>query len=190
MTASLRHHRRRAAAALLAGCLCALAPAADAQETPGTPAEGAARPAPCSRPEHRAFDFWIGEWDVTTPDGRRAGENRIEVTSGGCVLQESWSGAGGMTGTSLNGYDPGDGRWHQTWMDSNGLRLELSGGPSGEAMVLEGERPSTQRPGARVLHRIRWEPRSDGSVRQLWEISEDEGATWGVAFDGRYTRKR
>jgi hypothetical protein len=75
-------------------------------------------------------------------------------------------------------------------MDSNGLRLELSGGPSGEAMVREGERPSADGPGARILHRIRWEPRSDGSVRQLWEISEDEGATWGVAFDGRYTRKR
>jgi hypothetical protein len=57
-------------------------------------------------------------------------------------------------------------------------------------MVLEGERPSADGPGARILHRIRWEPRSDGSVRQLWEISEDEGATWGVAFDGRYTRKR
>jgi hypothetical protein len=131
----------------------------------------------------------VGEWEVATPDGRRAGTNLIESTFGGCVLRESWRGAGGMTGTSLNGYDAGDGRWHQTWMDSNGLRLELSGGMSGGKMVLQGERPSTERPDTPILHRISWEPRLDGSVHQLWEISNDGGASWNVAFDGRYTRQ-
>lgn len=175
-----------------------IAPAAVAQgseaeaapESPGSAAAGnAGAREPCSGSEHRAFDFWVGEWEVATPDGKRAGANRIERMFGGCVLQESWRGAGGMTGTSLNGYDPGDGRWHQTWMDSNGVRLELSGGMSGGKMVLQGERPSTERPGTRILHRISWEPRPDGSVRQLWEISEDGGTSWNVAFDGRYTRQ-
>ena len=33
------------------------------------------RPAPCTAPEHRQFDFWIGEWPVKTPDGKVAGAN-------------------------------------------------------------------------------------------------------------------
>jgi len=27
-------------------------------------------------------------------------------------------------------------------------------------------------------------------VRQLWELSNDAGATWTVLFDGRYVRAR
>jgi len=27
--------------------------------------------APAARPQHHQFDFWIGEWDVRTPDGKR-----------------------------------------------------------------------------------------------------------------------
>ena len=29
---------------------------------------------------------------------------------------------------------------------------------------------------------------ADRTVRQLWEKSVDDGATWTVAFDGLYTR--
>ncbi len=28
--------------------------------------------AACDTPEHRAFDFWLGEWQVKTPDGKIA----------------------------------------------------------------------------------------------------------------------
>jgi hypothetical protein len=38
------------------------------------PAAGqTARPAACTAPEHHRFDFWIGEWDVTLPNGKAAG---------------------------------------------------------------------------------------------------------------------
>jgi len=38
------------------------------------PAAGqTARPAACTAPEHHQFDFWIGEWDVTLPNGKAAG---------------------------------------------------------------------------------------------------------------------
>lgn len=39
---------------------------------------------PCATPAHRAFDFWIGTWDVARPDGTLAGRNRIEAVLGGC----------------------------------------------------------------------------------------------------------
>ncbi|WP_245917623.1 hypothetical protein [Aureitalea marina] len=41
---------------------------------------------PCCTPEHRAFDFWIGEWEVTNPDGSEAGVNTITRIEDGCVL--------------------------------------------------------------------------------------------------------
>ena len=41
---------------------------------------------PCTAAENRQFDFWIGDWDVTTPNGKAAGTNRINPILGGCVL--------------------------------------------------------------------------------------------------------
>lgn len=156
-----------------------------AQSTSGA----AARPAPCSQPEHRQFDFWIGEWDVTAPNGRRAGTNRIRAIGGGCALQEEWRGASGGTGTSLNIFDAATGRWHQTWVGNDGLLLQLDGGMKGESMELAGATAGAN--GARTLHRIRWTPLGGqpARVRQLWESSTDGGRTWLVAFDGTYTRK-
>jgi hypothetical protein len=43
--------------------------------------------APCDAPAHREFDFWLGEWEVRTPDGKLAGTNRIEREHDGCVLR-------------------------------------------------------------------------------------------------------
>jgi hypothetical protein len=32
-------------------------------------------------------------------------------------------------------------------------------------------------------------PGSDGSIRQVWKQSTDDGKTWKVEFDGIYKRK-
>ena len=147
----------------------------------------AVAPKACAAPEHRQFDFWIGEWEVTTPDGARAGRNRIEAMLDGCALRESWTGARGSSGTSYNAYDRQRGRWHQTWVDNGGLVLRLDGAFTDGKMVLSGETRDSS--GARVLNRITWQETAPGAVRQLWETSSDGGGTWSVAFDGRY-RKR
>ncbi|HVG04108.1 MAG TPA: hypothetical protein VM937_04120, partial [Burkholderiaceae bacterium] len=59
---------------------------------------------PCALPQHRQFDFWVGEWDVTQ-NGKIAGRNSIRSILNGCALREDWSGTGGFTGSSLNFYD-------------------------------------------------------------------------------------
>ena len=46
---------------------------------------------PCSTPEARQFDFWLGEWDVSWGDGQHS-TNRVEATLGGCVIQENFDG--------------------------------------------------------------------------------------------------
>ena len=184
----VRSRARRAArclqrhAALLAlfaaGAACAQAPA------PAPP------PKACAAPVHRQFDFWIGRWDVFLPNGSKAGENVIESIAGGCALQESWTGRGGVTGRSLNIHDVRDGRWHQTWVDSSGERLELSGTYRDGRMVLASAVGEVGKPGDRSVQRITWSTNPDGSVRQLWESSDDGGATYRVAFDGKYVRRK
>lgn len=164
---------------------------ASAQNVPDTTA--ATPPAakrPCTAPEFHQFDFWIGTWEVRTPDGKVAGTNRIEPILDGCVLQETWRGARGLQGSSLNMYVPSAKRWHQTWMDQQGTLLLLDGTFRDGAMVMTGEAPSSTKPGTMAQQRITWTPASDGTVRQLWEASDDTGKTWTTVFDGRYTRIR
>lgn len=142
----------------------------------------------CQAVEHRQFDFWVGRWDVFVPSGKKAGENRIELIADGCALLEQWTGTGGVTGKSLNIYDASDRRWHQTWVDSSGTLLMLTGGFVDRSMVMSMSGPSVTDPKATVQQRITWTPAADGTVRQLWESSSDEGRTWTVLFDGRYVR--
>ena len=149
-------------------------------------AQQAARPPACTSTEHHQFDFWIGEWDVTLPNGKHAGTNRIEPILSGCVLRETWSGAGGMHGTSYNIYDAAGRRWHQTWVDDGGNLLELNGTFAAGKMVLTGQQKDSA---GTMLQRITWTPSGDGQVRQLWETSTDDGKTWSVVFDGRYRKK-
>ena len=133
----------------------------------------------CSAPEHRAFDFWLGSWRVTSGD-QLAGHNTISRSLDGCVLREEWRGAKGTTGSSLNVYNRSRKTWQQFWVDNQGGVLELSGNlDDSGAMVMQGESG-----GAR--QRITWRRHEDGSVQQLWEQSADAGKTWNTVFDGRY----
>jgi hypothetical protein len=56
-------------------------------------------------------------------------------------------------------------------------------------MVLEGrqDRPDPKT-GIVQRERITWTPNSDGSVRQHWESSTDNGKSWQTGFDGLYRR--
>lgn len=141
----------------------------------------------CEAGPFRGFDFWIGEWDVFLPDGRRAGSNRIEATQGGCLLVEHWSGATGFTGTSFNHYHPGKGLWVQLWVSADGTVIEIEGGLEGGAMRLAGT--LTGPAGAAQPFRGSWTPNADGTVRQHFEISADGGRSWTTWFDGRYVRR-
>ena len=150
------------------------------------PAQKATPTPPCSTPEHRQFDFWIGEWDVVTPSGKPAGRNSITREFGGCVLQERWQGAGGNEGGSFNIYSATSRTWHQTWVDSSGLLLTLTGSFKDNAMTMTGVGGG---PKGTSLNRITWTALPDDQVRQKWETSADDGKTWTVVFEGLYRRR-
>jgi len=137
---------------------------------------------PCASAQHRQFDFWIGEWDVTQ-NGKIAGRNSIRSILNGCALSEDWSGTGGFSGNSLNFYDEDAKRWRQTWIDSQGQSLLLQGGLTDGSMVLQ----TVDDPPDGPHHRITWTLLDDKSVRQFWQTQEMAGGEWKTAFDGRYT---
>lgn len=146
---------------------------------------GQTGPCPCCAEAYRAFDFWVGDWNVYTPDGKLAGTNSIAVSQDSCVLVENWKSAGGkFTGTSYNYYDQQSDTWHQVWVDNQGGSLRLAGKAGDGKMTLESQfEPSSSGPDA--MNRITWTKNPDGSVRQLWEsISRADSVS--VLFDGLY----
>lgn len=161
---------------------CALAAASP---TPTPPPPGTPPPPACVAPEFRQFDFWLGRWKVTNPQGVQVGTSEITRVSEGCAVREQWTSARGASGTSLNYYDAADARWHQHWVGGDGTILHLRGGLQDGAMILTGE--STGRQGA-VSNRITWTPLADGKVKQEWAVSRDAGKTWQINFVGLYEK--
>ncbi|NNJ89766.1 MAG: hypothetical protein HKP53_10210 [Eudoraea sp.] len=142
----------------------------------------------CCTEAHSEFDFWIGNWDVTLPNGAKAGENTITKEQGGCVIKESWTSANGnFTGTSYNFYDTNTKQWEQLWLDVAGTILKLKGERIDNQMILRSD-PAVQEDGTIRVQQISYTLNEDGSIRQLWEVLQDEVAV-SVLFDGMYKKK-
>lgn len=139
----------------------------------------------CQSPDHRQFDFWQGEWQVEA-QGKIAGTNTITVELNSCVLHEHYVTPSGYEGNSYNIFDQQTRLWHQTWVDNSGLLLQLKGQWNGQSMILSGKGKNAT--GDDVTHMITWTPAKDGTVRQHWQISTDDGNQWNTAFDGTYHR--
>lgn len=143
-----------------------------------TPAPAPALPK-CDAPEHRQFDFWVGQWEAFNPQGQLAGKSVIEPVYDGCGVRENWKSAR-VSGGSLNMWDRTDNVWKQNWIDSTGARLDFTGGWNGTAMVLTGKDADG------VLHRMTFTPNTDGTVRQHGEASKDAGVAWETEYDFVY----
>ena len=141
----------------------------------------------CCSEDYKAFDFWLGEWTVTGPDGSLAGTNMIRKIQDNCVLMENWtSSTQGYTGTSYNFYNAQTKKWEQLWIDNQGQSLHMTGARSGNKMILK-TNWLEDGSGQRIYHQISWTLNADGSVRQLWETFNESGET-AIAFDGLYKR--
>ena len=134
------------------------------------------------------FDFWLGEWDVRDASGNFAGTNSVEKVERGCLITESWSGASGSTGFSVNYLDLSDGKWVQIWNSAGGTQINYRGGLTDDGMRLVGQIRNVGG-GATAPFRGLWTLLPDGRVRQFFEQSNDDGKTWVTWFDGYYTRK-
>jgi len=173
---------------VLVALLVLIALPAAAQQKKRAAGPAAPKGPPCSSPAHHQFDFWIGEWDVQTPKGTAAGENKVEPILDGCALRESWKAADGSEATSLTSYDAPGARWTQTFVDSLGMVMILEGDLKDGKMVLSGTRYGPR--GSSTLNRVIWQKVDADHLRQRWEQSTDEGKQWTLLFEGVYTRKK
>jgi hypothetical protein len=159
-----------------------------AAQSSTTPARA---PIPCANaPERHRFDFWIGEWDVTTSakkDGSKGGSSVIQSVSGGCALLENWTSIKGGQGKSLNAFNPLVHEWQQYWIGQDGnvteFRTSHFNGTSLSFLTDNG-------PGPNLIGRLTFTPIDSDLVRQHYESSGDSGKTWTTVYDLYYHRKR
>jgi hypothetical protein len=165
---------------------------ATASQTTAHPATAsAALPVPCANaPERHHFDFWIGEWDVTTSAknyASKGGSSVIQSVSGGCALLENWTSIQGGQGKSLNAYNPLVHEWQQYWIGQDGnvteFRTSHFDGTSLSFLTDNG-------PGPNLIGRLTFTPIERDLVRQHYESSGDSGKTWTTVYDLYYHRKQ
>ena len=154
-------------------------------------------PQPCDRPEQKQFDFWVGDWDLTSP-GAKSGEvvhnsNTIKRILGGCIVQENFVGnaapeqAPQLLGMSVSVFDLASGKWKQTWVDNQGSYLDFTGEFKDKQMVLS--REATRPDGTAVMQRMVWKNITANEFDWSWERSKDKGQTWEVMWPIHYKRK-
>lgn len=150
-------------------------------------AQKAVRPCTAS-PEYRQFDFWIGEWEVQSASGQPAGKSSVQLILGDCVIFENWTGTFGMNGKSFNLFNASRRQWQQTWVDDRGSITEFVGELKDDRMEYYADKigPNGQKQKMRMtLFNL-----GPDRVRQLGEVSTDEGKIWNVQYDLLYMRKK
>lgn len=144
---------------------------------------------PCqSRPESHLFDFWIGEWDVTGPQGQPAGKSSVQQILSQCVIFENWTDRQGGQGKSFNAYNADYNMWQQFWTDQYGRVTEYRESertPEKGLRFLAHQGPRDHQ----MLIRMTFTPIDAKTVRQFGETSTDGGKTWTTSFDLTYHRR-
>jgi tetratricopeptide (TPR) repeat protein len=148
---------------------------------------------PCAyAPENRQFDFWLGEWNVITTEGETpAGESKIELILGDCVVQENWTSSGnvGYSGKSYNVYNTALKRWEQYWVDNAAGNIFFYGGLKDGVMdYWTDEIPQSD--GKKLKRHLQFIKINPDTVRQFSRGSNDLGQTWFVEYDFTYNRKK
>ena len=137
-----------------------------------------------SRPVRRQFDFWVGEWDAVNNEGKKIGTNVISLREKGNIIHESWTGAKGTTGQSINYYDPASEAWKQVWVDQDGGVVYYKGGFKDGAFRYKGD--NIKADGTKVHTVSTLTPLEDGRIHHLIRHTTDEGKTWKTYFDAHY----
>lgn len=147
---------------------------------------------PCdSNPKYNEFDFWIGSWEVYGLNGKLAGTSKISKILDNCVLLEEWTSAAAQrglifSGKSYNSYNVATKQWQQNWVDNTGGSTEyLTGYYENEAMHFL-SRPFPNKNGSMSIRKLTFFKLKDGKVRQVGEISTDEGKSWSTEMDLEY----
>ena len=150
---------------------------------------------PCSNPQYREFDFWLGDWDVFGLKGNKAGESKISLILDSCVILEEWTGTTqpgkfGYKGKSFNTYNSQEKQWQQSWVDnSTGSTHYAFGKYENNKMVFQ-TAPFKLTKDTIAILRLSFFKLAEDKVRQLGEQSKDNGRTWSTQYDLEYRRRK
>lgn len=141
--------------------------------------------------ENRQFDFWLGEWEVSTTQGEiPAGTSKIESILEDCVIQENWKSLNSpYSGKSYNIYDQGLKRWEQYWVDNVGGNIFFHGELLKDGVMDYWTDDIPQSSGPSLRRHLQFIPMGPDKVRQFSRGSTDGGKTWNVEYDFTYVRK-
>lgn len=176
--------------------------ACSSSHTAATPARPVTAPSStaCDTPEHRQFDFWIGDWDVhlrarssPTSDawGEANGTQHVEAILGGCAIAEHFTAEGPQqpwAGKSYSVWQPKLGKWRQTWVDDSGNYLALAGGLEAGLMTLYGEPREVD--GKTIQMRMVFSDVKSDSLHWEWQRTDDGWATHTLMIAIDYARRR
>ena len=146
---------------------------------------------PCAyTPENRQFDFWLGEWNVSTTQGAvPSGNSKIELILEDCVVQENWKSLNSpYAGKSYNIYNASLKRWEQYWVDNIGGNIFFYGGLKDGVMDYWTD-DLPQPDGTKLKRHLQFFKLGPDSVRQFSQGSSDGGKSWQVEYDFTYIRK-
>ena len=146
---------------------------------------------PCAyTPENRQFDFWLGEWNVSTTQGAvPSGNSKIELILEDCVVQENWKSLNSpYAGNSYNIYNASLKRWEQYWVDNVGGNIFFYGGLKDGVMDYWTD-DLPQPDGTKLKRHLQFFKLGSDSVRQFSQGSRDGGKSWQVEYDFTYIRK-
>ena len=150
---------------------------------------------PCSLPEFRQFDFWIGEWEAYGVNGKKGGDSKISLILDSCIILEEWTSAGvqqGLryAGKSFNTWNAASKQWQQTWVDNTGNTTAFIKGKFENNKIVFNTDPFPFSKDTMAIRRLTFFNLGVDKVRQLGEITKDKGNTWLTEYDLEYRRKK
>ncbi len=133
--------------------------------------------------------FWVGDWEVVDSTGAHYAEQRVRAVLGSCAITADWKSRGGYEGMNVSAYDRHSGEWRQMYLSNQafpeGVEVRRSDptytGPGLRFVSLVDPGPSVPK-----RSRVTIMPLADHRAMQLFEDSNDGGATWHVQFKAEH----
>lgn len=150
---------------------------------------------PCSQPEYRQFDFWLGEWEAFGKNGQKAGDSKVSLILDSCIILEEWTSAAAnqgfrYAGKSFNTYNAATKQWQQTWVDNAGGSNEYLLGKSEQNNMIFQSSPFPYKKDTMAIRKLTFSNLSPQLLRQHGEISKDNGKSWATEYDLEYRRRK
>ena len=136
-----------------------------------------------------------GNWEAFGPKGQKAGDSKISLILDSCIILEEWTSAPlqknlRFQGKSFNTYNAQTKQWQQTWVDNTGNTTHYLKGRAETNRIIFETLPPSDPQDTTGINRLTFSRLDGDKVRQLGEVSKDNGKTWTTQYDLEYRRKK